>query len=90
MRPVRVYPPPMPMARRAWGTAVLGALLVTATMLACANHLASLKLVSIRELVAMIFDNPLRLIGAEASRIRELSNVHFDEQRHLFYRAQEL
>ena len=62
----------------------------SATLLTCANHLASLKLVSTRELVAMVFDNPLRLIGADSSRIRELSNVHFDEQRHLFYRAQEL
>ncbi len=57
----------------------------SATLLACANHLASLRLVSTRELVAMVFDNPLRLIGVDSSRIRELSNVHFDEQRHLFY-----
>jgi N-acetylglucosamine-6-phosphate deacetylase len=59
----------------------------SATMLDCVNHLAALDLVSTRELVAMAFDNPLRLIGVESGRIRELSNVQFDEQRRLFYQA---
>lgn len=59
----------------------------SATMLACVNHLVSLDLLSTRELIAMAFDNPLRLIGVESGRIRKLSNVLFDEQRRLFYRA---
>ena len=57
----------------------------SATMLACANHLAALDLVSTRELIAMTFDNPLRLTGVESGPIRELSNVVFDEQRRVFY-----
>jgi len=61
----------------------------SATMLACANHLVNLDLVSMRELVAMAFDNPLKLIGVESRRIRELSNVLFDEHRRLFYQADE-
>jgi hypothetical protein len=57
----------------------------SATILQCANYLASLDLVITRELIAMVFDNPLRLIGVEAGRIRAESNIHFDEQRQLFY-----
>jgi len=57
----------------------------SATLLACANHLAGLDLVSTRELVAMTFDNPLRLIGVEAGKIRGQSDILFDEQRRTFY-----
>jgi len=57
----------------------------SATILQCANHMASLDLITTRELITMVFNNPLRLIGVEPGRIRTESNIHFDEQRQLFY-----
>lgn len=41
----------------------------SATLLTCVNHLASLDLVSSEELAAMVFDNPLKLIGVHPDRI---------------------
>ena len=41
----------------------------SATILTCANHLASLGIVSPGELIRMCFYNPLRLIGISPSRI---------------------
>ena len=57
----------------------------SATILKCANHIASLDLVTTRELIAMVFDNPLRLIGVEPDRVRRDSGIRFDEQRLLFH-----
>lgn len=57
----------------------------SATILQCANHVASLDIVTARELIAMVFDNPLKLIGVEPGRVRKESNIQFDEQRQLFY-----
>ncbi len=41
----------------------------SATILTCANHLASLGIVSPGELIRMCFYNPLRLIGISPSRV---------------------
>lgn len=60
----------------------------SATMLTCVNHLASLDLVTPRELIAMAFDNPLKLIGVEPRQIRRESEVFFDEQRLQFHRSE--
>ena len=67
----------------------------SATLLQCMNHLASLKLLSADELVAMGFYNPLKLIGlkefipagpSEAVNIvGQESNIYFDENRQFFY-----
>ena len=40
------------------------------------------------ELVAMAFDNPLRLIGIEPRRMRRDSGIIFDEQRLRFHRPE--
>ncbi|UCD52425.1 MAG: amidohydrolase family protein [Phycisphaerales bacterium] len=56
----------------------------SATLLQCANHMASLDLVTARELIAMVFDNPLRLIDVEPGQVRTESSIRFDEQRQLF------
>ena len=42
----------------------------SATMPACANHLASLGIVSPTELAAMVFYNPLKLIGVRPEQVR--------------------
>ena len=60
----------------------------SATLLECANHLASLDLVTPRELVAMTFDNPLKLIGIAPRRIRQESGIIFDEKRFRFQRIE--
>jgi len=39
-------------------------------MPACANHLASLGIVSPTELAAMVFYNPLKLIGVRPEQVR--------------------
>lgn len=62
----------------------------SATMFTCANHLASLDLVTGRELVAMVFDNPLNLIGVRPEQIRAESGILFDEQRRRFLREAEV
>jgi N-acetylglucosamine-6-phosphate deacetylase len=60
----------------------------SATLLHCVNHLASLDLVSLRELVAVAFDNPLKLIGIDPRRIRRDSGLFFDERRLRFQRVE--
>ncbi len=60
----------------------------SATMLACVSHLASLDLVTPRELIAMAFDNPLKLIGIEPRQMRRDSGILFDEQQLRFHRAE--
>jgi N-acetylglucosamine-6-phosphate deacetylase len=60
----------------------------SATLLACANHLASLDLVTTRELVAMVFDNPLKLLGINPGKIRGESEILFDERRRRFLQEQ--
>ena len=56
-----------------------------ATMLECMNHLASLHLVGPDELIAMGFDNPLRLIGLGPADVAPMRNVRFDRRREVFY-----
>ena len=50
----------------------------SATMLTCANHVASLGIVLPADLVRMCYYNPLRLIGFSPTRIRIEGNLHFD------------
>ena len=57
----------------------------SATMLKCMNHLASLELVGSDELVAMGFDNPLRLIGLSTSDVTADERLFFDAERTVFY-----
>jgi len=46
----------------------------SATLRTCFDHLASLDLVSSEELAAMVFDNPLKLIGVHPDEIAALSD----------------
>ncbi len=57
----------------------------SATLLTCMNHLASLDLVTYRELLAMAFDNPLRLLGMDRRQIRRDKVASYDETRRVFY-----
>jgi len=57
----------------------------SATMLQCMNHLASLKPVSIDELIAMGFYNPLKLIGLSPEDVARDGNIWFDETKQVFY-----
>jgi len=57
----------------------------SATMLECMNHLASLNLVGIDELIAMGFYNPLKLIGLTPKDITPGRQIGFDEERLVFY-----
>jgi N-acetylglucosamine-6-phosphate deacetylase len=57
----------------------------SATMLQCMNHLASLHLVGSEELLAMGFDNPLRLIGLGPEDVARARSLRFDMEREVFY-----
>jgi N-acetylglucosamine-6-phosphate deacetylase len=50
----------------------------SATMMACMNHLASLNLFSLDELLDLGFYNPLRLIGVPASSIPTVKLIQYD------------
>jgi len=50
----------------------------SATILTCANHLASLGIVLPADLVRMCYYNPLRLIGFSPSQIEVDAGLHFD------------
>ena len=50
----------------------------SATILDCANHLASLGLVGLSELGAMFFYNPLRLIGMSPKQVAASQKILFD------------
>jgi N-acetylglucosamine-6-phosphate deacetylase len=56
----------------------------SATMLQCLNHLASLKLVSSEELIAMGFYNPLKLIGLGPEDVTPGRDVWFDKKKRVF------
>lgn len=60
----------------------------SATILQCMNHLASLNLLSVEELLALGFYNPLELLGIAPESIQALKNILFDEQRGVFGVAQ--
>ncbi|MHC4153650.1 MAG: N-acetylglucosamine-6-phosphate deacetylase [Planctomycetota bacterium] len=55
-----------------------------ATMLQCMNYLASLKLLSKDELLALGLYNPLKLLEMEPSAIQPDKELFFDEQRKVF------
>jgi N-acetylglucosamine-6-phosphate deacetylase len=57
----------------------------SATILTCANHLASLNLVRPEELLRMFWGNPLRLIGVAPGRVARGLEIQFDEDQHRFY-----
>jgi len=50
----------------------------SATIRACVTHLASLDLVSPKEIAMMVWDNPLKLIGVSPDRVRTESPCTFD------------
>lgn len=51
----------------------------SATMLQCMNHLASLDLLSLDELLAVGFHNPLRLIGLDPALVRPTAQTAWTE-----------
>jgi N-acetylglucosamine-6-phosphate deacetylase len=57
----------------------------SATMLQCINHLASLELVSVNELFAMGFDNPLALIGLNPDDVAKGRDIRFDKEHKIFH-----
>ena len=57
----------------------------SAMMLDCMNHLASLGWVSAEELIAMGYDNPLKLIGLSPADVGRGRDIYFDEQKKAFY-----
>lgn len=59
----------------------------SATLLQCMNHLASLRFLTPAELVAVGFDQPLRIIGVPPHDIPASGRWHFDESRACFARA---
>jgi N-acetylglucosamine-6-phosphate deacetylase len=63
---------------------VAGHLVGSATaMLQCMNHLASLKLLTAEQLLAVGFDNPLKLLGIGPDDIAPGANLSFDETRNV-------
>lgn len=56
----------------------------SATMLECINHLASLEILSIEELLKVGFHNPLKFIGVESDSIKSQSVVAWDEENKKF------
>jgi len=56
----------------------------SATILDCANHLASLSLVSPNALIRMLFYNPLRLIGIRPNQVRADPRILFDVKQRRF------
>jgi N-acetylglucosamine-6-phosphate deacetylase len=57
----------------------------SATMLQCVNHLASLKLATRDELVAMAFHNPLKLIGTSPKDVARGRDITFEDHLQAFY-----
>jgi N-acetylglucosamine-6-phosphate deacetylase len=58
----------------------------SATILDCANHVASLGLAGLNELGAMFFYNPLRLINISPKQIAAPSQIFFDARRRRVFR----
>ncbi len=57
----------------------------SATMLECMKHLASLKIVSSDELIAMGFYNPLKLIGLRVEDVARGRDIWLDDNRQALY-----
>ena len=60
----------------------------SATILDCANHLASLGLAGLNELGAMLFYNPLRLINMSPKQIATSQRIFFDARRRCVFQEQ--
>jgi N-acetylglucosamine-6-phosphate deacetylase len=60
----------------------------SATILACANHLAGLGLAGLNELGQMCFYNPLRLIGITPKQIRAERRILFDARERRVFQEQ--
>lgn len=56
----------------------------SASMLQCMNHLASLDLVNIDDLLAMGFDNPLALIRLGPDNVAHGRDILFDQENKIF------
>jgi len=56
----------------------------SASMLQCMNHLASLDLVNIDDLLAMGFDNPLALIRLGPDNVAQGRDILFDQENKIF------
>jgi N-acetylglucosamine-6-phosphate deacetylase len=56
----------------------------SATMLRCMNHLASLELLSLDELLKVGFSNPLRMIGIPAGDVHSSTGLFYDEATRAF------
>jgi N-acetylglucosamine-6-phosphate deacetylase len=54
-----------------------------AAMLQCMNYLASLKLLTVEQLLAVGFHNPLKLLGIGSNDIAPGTNLSFDEKRNV-------
>jgi N-acetylglucosamine-6-phosphate deacetylase len=54
------------------------------TMLQCMNHLASLGLLSLEELLTVGFFNPLRIIGVDPAALRATSTLGYDHASQRF------
>lgn len=61
----------------------------SATILACANHLASLGLVNPDALIRMLFYNPLRLLGVRPNQVRTEQRILFDVKNRRAFQEQE-
>lgn len=57
----------------------------SATMLKCMNHLASLGILSVQELIAVGFHNPLTIIGVTPDDVKSEGNLLFDIEERVFY-----
>ena len=56
----------------------------SATLLECMNHLASLEILSVEDLLEVGFHNPLKLMGVEPDSIKSQSVVEWDEENKKF------
>lgn len=56
----------------------------SAVMMQCMNHLASLGLVTLEELLAIGFHNPLRLIGVKAETLPPAGRLEYDQAARRF------
>ena len=60
----------------------------SATMLQCMNHLASMDLLSLGDLLKVGFDNPLRLIDVDPGSVARRSQLLYDDSARAFSLAQ--
>ena len=56
----------------------------SATMLECMNHLASLKILNLSELIDLGFYNPLKIININPESVTSQTSLIFDEDKMLF------